>query len=166
MTKTFYFLKVESVRFGKFGVISSGKISITPCSSYNDAVERAQRLWDCGMERDKASRILSVIHGDVDSIDELVKSEDFEEDLSYMLYKGREYRIEGLDIKDISYLDRVIGRIEDGDLPENGCIDDGELECCINDIIIRFPFDECLFEDKEEIKVDGIIRAKASEDLF
>lgn len=161
MTKTFYFIQDNITQIKEENTISICNSTVIPCSCYEDAINRAAFLWLDKTDEDKPSHSISIMYGDAETFEDLLKSEIYTEDVFYFAYKGKEYRIEKLPKSSLFDISNFIDEIEAANPPNKGHLLGDEYSCTINGISIRFLIDVHIFRQTGKIKASNTIYVRS-----
>ena len=157
MIKTFYFVQDNVIQINEDNTNSICKSTIIPCSCYEDAVNRADLLWFDKTDEEQLSYSTSVMYGDAETFEDLLKSKTYTEDVFYIAYKDKKYRIEKLPKSSLFDISSFVDEIEAANPPQRGSLLGDEYSCTINGISIRFLIDEYIFRQTRRIKVLNMI---------
>ena len=97
------------------------------------------------------------MYGDAETFEDLLKNETYTEDVFYIAYKDKRYRIEKLPKSSLFDISSFVDEIESANPPKRGSLLGDEYSCTINGVSIRFLIDEYIFRQTRRIKVLNMI---------
>lgn len=160
-----YRVKINSIQYKKYMSISMSTVGCLVFNSYQLALECTEDYWTDMSEEERDSKCVTIESGYASSPAELEKRENLELKASFMRYKGRDYLLEdGMQMKHVYHLDRIMNEIEEGEEFESADIDEDRWRGCVNGYLIRFNVDADVLEDSGNILPVGIIKAREYED--